>query len=134
MSALALSRTANGIAPCASRMSSARSSHAVVVSGDGTDVYQSRHSAPSAAAARIPSTCSTASGSSTAWPPRSVTGSMKRSVKCLALPTAARHEHHALEQVHVLLVLQQCAVQRRNERLAVGAAQCFRRDVLRQQQ
>src|SRR5512132_2631583 len=123
------SRTMNGIAPLRSRMSSAVSSQPSVRAGDGTDVYQRRHSAPSAAAARTASRCDGASGSSDACAPRSVTGSMKRS------PTScASHEHDAFEQVHVLFVLEQGAVQRRYHGLAIGAVQRLRRDVFCEQE
>src|SRR6185437_5323344 len=125
----ALSRTTNGIAPSRSRMSSAVSSHLPALSGAGTDVYQSFHNSPSAAAAATDSRCDGASGSSVACVPASVTGSRNR------LATAgARHEHDALEQVHVLLVLEQRAVQRRQERLAVAAVQRLGRNVLGEQQ
>src|SRR5882724_1102959 len=42
----------------------------------------------------------------------------------------SRHEDQALEQVHVLLVLEQGAVQRRDDGLAVLRAQRVGRDVL----
>src|SRR5471032_1724870 len=46
----------------------------------------------------------------------------------------AGHEHQAFEQVHVLLVLEQRAVQRRDDGLAVLGVQRFGRDVLGEQQ
>src|SRR4030095_13262421 len=45
-----------------------------------------------------------------------------------ARPTA--HEHELLEEVHVLLVLEQGAVERRDRRFRVVRAQGFPRDVL----
>src|SRR5256885_4156198 len=49
------------------------------------------------------------------------------------LRALARHEDEALEQVHVLLVLQQRAVQRRDDGLAVLGPQGVGRDVLGEQ-
>jgi hypothetical protein len=49
-------------------------------------------------------------------------------------PSGAVQEDQPLEQMHVLLVLQQCAVQRRQRRLAVTGTQRFRGNVLGQQQ
>ena len=51
-----------------------------------------------------------------------------------ALAPGARHERDALEQVHVLLVLEQRAVQRRDQHLLVGALQRLGRNVLGEQQ
>src|SRR5258708_3194854 len=51
----------------------------------------------------------------------------------LRSPLAPRQERKPLEQMHVLLVLEQRAVQRRNELLRVALAQDFRADILDQQ-
>src|SRR5690349_25099317 len=117
------------MAPSRSRMASAVSIYAAVRSGAGTDVYHRRHSSPSAAARRKPSSCSRASGSIVAWRPFRLTGSTNAT-----LPSRTRHERDPLEQMHVLLVLEQRAVQRRNDDLPVLASQRFGRDVLRQQE
>src|SRR5882672_522960 len=50
------------------------------------------------------------------------------------LRTLARHEDEALEEVHVLLVLEQRAVQRREDGLAVLGPQSVGRDVLGEQE
>ena len=47
-----------------------------------------------------------------------------------ALPVLPRHEHEPLEQMHVLLILEQRPVQRRDDRLPVLGAQRLGRDVL----
>ena len=47
---------------------------------------------------------------------------------------APRHECEALEQMHVLLVLEQGAMQRRNELLGIALAQNFRPDVFDHQE
>src|SRR5690606_32204798 len=52
----------------------------------------------------------------------------------LRLAVAACHEHHPLEQVHVLLVFEQRAVQRRQQLAVAVLAQGFRRQVFRHQQ
>src|SRR5439155_20351100 len=65
--------------------------------------------------------------------PARITGSTKR-VTQRTSSSGARHEDDALEQVDVLLVLEQRAVQRRNERLAIAALQRFGRNVFGQQQ
>src|SRR3974390_1666160 len=57
-----------------------------------------------------------------------------RSTKKNLTSIPAVKEQQLLEQVHVLLVLEQGAVQRRNELLRVVAAQRLRRDVLRHQE
>src|SRR5439155_17481145 len=57
-------------------------------------------------------------------------GSAMRSLAALR----AGHEHQALEQMHVLLVLEQRAVQGRDDRLAVLRAQRVWRNVLGEQQ
>jgi len=62
---LSFARTANGIAPCRSRMSSAASSQAVVWSGAARRIPELQ-SSPSAAACMIGASCSRASGSSDA--------------------------------------------------------------------
>src|SRR5580704_3459760 len=49
------------------------------------------------------------------------------------LPLAAAQKGEPLEQMHVLLVLEQGAVQRRDEFLGVALAQRFWRDVLIEQ-
>ena len=72
------SRTTNGIASSRSRMSSAVATYSAIRSGAPTPVYQSRHSSPSRAASASAAACDAASGSSVAWRPFSVTGSMKR--------------------------------------------------------
>ena len=50
------------------------------------------------------------------------------------LPLAAAEEGELLEQMHVLLVLEQGAMQRRDQFLGVALAQCLRRNVLIEQQ
>ena len=60
-------------------MSSAAATYPAIFSGAATDVYQRRHSSPSAAARASGSACSAAIGSSVAWRPASVTGATKRS-------------------------------------------------------
>ena len=52
----------------------------------------------------------------------------------LSTALAPRHEGEAFEQMHVLLVLEQGAVQRRNELLGIALAQDFRADVFDHQQ
>src|SRR6188768_1570202 len=47
---------------------------------------------------------------------------------------AAVHEDELLEEVHILLVLEERAVERRDRRLRVVAAQGLRRDVFRDQE
>src|SRR3979409_293795 len=54
--------------------------------------------------------------------------------KIAGLRARARHENEPLEQVDVLLVLQQRAVQRRDNGLAVLGSQGVGRDVLGEQQ
>src|SRR5450432_3399509 len=72
-----LSRTTKGIAARRSRTSSAEAIYALILSAGATPVYQRRQSSPSAAAWLRASSCDDASGSSAAWSPLSVTGSMK---------------------------------------------------------
>src|SRR5437867_12868194 len=104
------------MAPRSSRILSAASIYGPVSSGAGTDVYHSRHSSPSAAARRRSASCSRASGSTVAYRPSSVTGSTDAT-----LASRSRHERHAPEQMHVLLVLEQRAVERRDGDLSVGS-------------
>src|SRR5437762_5790846 len=110
-------------------MLSAASMYERVLSGAGTDVYHSRHSSPSAAARLRSASCFRASGSSVACRPSSVTGSMNAT-----LSSRSRHEGDPFEQVHILLVLEQGAVERRNHDLLVGAAKRLGRDVLGEQE
>src|SRR4051794_34615935 len=56
----------------------------------------------------------------------------ERALKASALPP--RHEGELLEEVHVLLVLEEGAVQRRDELARVALAQLLGADVLREQQ
>jgi hypothetical protein len=46
---------------------------------------------------------------------------------------APRHEHEALEEVHVLLVLEQGAMEGRDDLMTILAVERLRRDVLRHQ-
>ena len=91
----------------------------------------------------ISSRCATLIGSIRTCSPCSVTGSIQRAIRVPRLLRAAcravsavvpRHEHQPLEQVDVLLVLQQRAVQRRDDGLVVARAQRFGRNVLGDEQ
>src|ERR1700733_11424121 len=124
----------NGCAPSESRMASAVSIHAEIVSGEGTLVYQSFHNSPSAAASASASWCSRSSGTSLTYVPSSVTGSIQRLMRAALSAVVAVHEQQALEQAQVLFVLEQCAVQRRNDLFLVGGTQRLRTNVLGQQQ
>src|SRR5690554_7738922 len=53
---------------------------------------------------------------------------------CQRSVAAARHERQLLQQVHVLLVLYQCAIQRRQCRGAVFFLQCLGRQLIGHQQ
>src|SRR5213078_1077185 len=128
-SPVALARTTNGIAPSFSRMSSAVAMYSPIFSGGAIEVYQSRQSSPSAAARLSASSCSRASGSSVAWAPFRVTGSTNAT-----LAPRPCHKGDPLEQVHILLVLEERPVERRNDDLLVRASQRFGRDLLGEQQ
>src|SRR5258708_23012794 len=104
----------NGCTPAESRMASAVSIHAAIVSGDGTLVYQSFHNSPSAAALASASWCSRSSGTSLTCVPSSVTGSIQRLIRAALSTVVAVHEKQAFEQAQVLFVLQQGTVQRRH--------------------
>src|SRR5262245_59574531 len=69
----------------------------------------------------------------TATKPNSATHAIALKQSGLTLLTA-RHEGEPLEQVHVLLVLDQRAVQRRDELLGVALAQRLRADILDHEQ
>src|SRR5512142_2489269 len=106
--------------------------YACACSGSGTDVTHRFHSSPSLAAATSPSWCSRVIGSSrTPWPSR-VTGA--GAFIAAASAVVARHEDEALEEVHVLLVLEQRAGERWNGELLVLRAQRFGRDLLGHEQ
>ena len=61
-------------------MSSAVATYSPIFCGDATPVYQSFQSSPSLAASASGATCDASSGSSVAWFPTSVAGSMNRAV------------------------------------------------------
>src|SRR5690606_41696177 len=65
-------------------------------------------------------------------PSRSLKKNGTSMIECSAPATV--QEHQLLEQMHILLVLQQRAMQRRNGLLRIVAAQRLRRNVLRDQQ
>src|SRR3989442_812118 len=117
------------VAPRSALMLSAAAIYAPIWSDAGTDVYHSCHSSPSTAAWLRSASCFRASGSSVACRPSSVTGSMNAT-----LSSRSRHEGDPLEQVHVLLVLEQSAVERRNHHPLVGAAKRLGRGVPREQE
>src|SRR3972149_8219541 len=58
-------------------------------------------------------------------------GSLAAGARCAdaSLPVMSGHEHQPFEQVHILLVLEQCAMQWRDDGLAVLAAQRVDRDI-----
>src|SRR5579862_99621 len=58
----------------------------------------------------------------------------KKSISKCSGAFGAGHEHEALEEVHVLLVLEQRAVERRDDGLAVLRAQRVRRNILGEQE
>src|SRR6202790_867764 len=120
----------NGCAPSESRMASAMSIHAAIVSGEGTLVYQSFHNSPSAAALASASWCSRSSGTSLTCVPSSVTGSIQRLMLAAFSTVVAVHEKQAFEQAQVLFVLQQRTVQRRDDLLLIGGRQRLRANVL----
>src|SRR5258708_15462600 len=122
----------NGSTPAESRMASAVSIHAAIVSGEGTLVYQSFHNSPSAAALASASWCSRSSGTSLTFVPSSVTGSIQRLMLAAFSTVVAVHEKQAFEQAQVLFVLQQRTVQRRGSLLLFRGKQRPRANVLRQ--
>src|SRR5476651_269886 len=124
----------NGCTPAESRMASAVSIHAPIVSGEGTLVYQSFHNSPSVAALASASWCSRSSGTSLIYLPSSVTGSIQRLILAALSTVVAIHEQQALEQAQVLFVLEQRAMQRRDDLFLIGGAQRFRANILGQQQ
>src|SRR5260370_24606324 len=121
----------NGCAPAESRMASALSIHAAIVSGEGTLVYQSFHNSPSAAALASASWCSRSSGTSLTCVPSSVTGSIQRLMLAAFSTVVAVHEKQAFEQAQGLFVLQQRTVQRRDDPVLILENHTLQRHILR---